>query len=192
MKTIILILFTIILISGCAKVYNSNNSTNQLSQIKPPDALPLVEISQEAEGMWDVTGEMLTLRLFDNGFTEFDELDMKKKVQGKQNKTDDIKIRKQFVISSEEVQEFIRLISDKDFLQLHDKYSRKCCCTDAVINYQIAFNYKNIQKKINLSGYCDDLINPDPRYLPDFPKILSELMKLNSKIRSQNSTKEFQ
>lgn len=168
-------------IFACAK------NENQEKPAKPIDATPVLEISQDARGMWDVTGKTLFFRLYDNGFVEFEIADENKKIRGKINQAEEINSLEQTKIIEEEFQKIIGLAAVEDFQKVQDNYQRKCCCTDATLNYKISFKTDGNQKNISLNNYCglDEITNPQTRYSPGFPKALSELMSAVGSVRSK-------
>lgn len=150
--------------------------------VSKPNTPPIFEVSQNAQGMWDVTGKTLFFRLYENGFVEFGYPDEAKKINGQQFKAEEINSLKQSVISTDELQQFIEIIKSDDFQKISSSYKRKCCCTDTVLDYKITVGQKNI----DLNSFCntDELTDPQNRYYPpDFPKGLSDLMKRTELLR---------
>jgi hypothetical protein len=176
---ILFVLFVVLFIFGCAKNESQNNF------FVPPNTKPILEISENASGLWDVTGQTLFLRLYNNGSAEFEYQDNEKKRTTKSKSTKQINSLKQMKISELEFQKLIELLNSENFQRIQDNYARKCCCTDAFLSYKINIDSDKNQRKIALDNFCgiDDLINPQARNNPDFPKILSDLMILTNNIR---------
>src|SRR5215217_3334644 len=80
--------------------------------VRQPNSTPVLEMSRELVGWWDVSGEMLDFRLYENGLVEFDTLDNSRKdPQKTSHKTDDLKVTKQIYISESEVGEIVKLLT---------------------------------------------------------------------------------
>jgi hypothetical protein len=155
-------------------------------QIKQPNSEPILEMSTELIGLWDVNGEMLDFRLYDNGLVEFDALDKSKKDPKKPiSKTNDLKVKKQGYISEQEVGKILNLLKGGNFLGLKDTYMAKRAGTDNSINNTIVFQYENKEKTIKILSHLEDLSNPNLENFPDFPPVLSDLYKQTGKIKTQ-------
>ena len=178
---VFLALFLCLFVSGCAK------NENQDKFAKPIDTAPILEISQDAKGLWDVRGKTLFLRLYDNGFVEFEYPDNRKKTAGF-NEAEKINTLKQIKVSKRELQKFLDLLNSEEFQKIQDKYERKYLCMDTYLDYKINLKYNNNQRNILLNGFCDigQLKNPQSYYVEDFPKVLSELMTLVDNTRWKN------
>jgi hypothetical protein len=192
MKTFFTLLILILSFTACGKIEQFTNLTQQKiesenPETEQPDVPPILEITQDAKGMFDVTGKTLFFNLYDNGVVEFEYADEQKKTPGKINKAEEINTLNRVKISAEELQKFTELLKTEDFQNTRDEYKRKCCCTDATVDYKISFTDSNKQKNINLNSYCGlgDLTNPQARNNPDFPKALSELMSLAENTRAR-------
>ncbi len=57
------------------------DNKNQNEFIKPHNFIPVLEISQEAFGNWEVTGKILFFRLYENGSVELEYANDTKKFQ---------------------------------------------------------------------------------------------------------------
>ena len=100
---------------ACNKIETQNQFANS------PNSTPVLEISQEANGMWKVTGKTLFFRLYDNGIVEFEYPDDKKKVAGEIiSKAEEINTLKQTQLSEEKFQEIISLLNSEDFQKIQD------------------------------------------------------------------------
>ncbi|MBA2621296.1 MAG: hypothetical protein H0U87_08855 [Acidobacteria bacterium] len=125
MKTqakLLFVLLAVLFAIACAK----NEGQDAFSIL--PDSKPILEISQDAFGLWDVTGNTLFFRLYSNGSAEFEYPDDKKKTTAKSKNADEINTLKQVKISEREFQKFSDLLNSEDFQKIQNKYKRKCCC----------------------------------------------------------------
>jgi len=176
---IFVLIFSLLFIS-CSK--------SQDLQIKQPNSTPVLEMSTELVGLWEVSGEMLDFRLYDNGLVEFDTLDNSKKDPKKtMYKTDDLKVRKQGYINDAKVEKILNLLKSDNFSELKETYKAKRAGIDNSINNTIVFQSQNQKKTIRIWGHLENLSNPKPENFPDFPAVLSDLYKETSKIKSQLS-----
>jgi hypothetical protein len=175
--SILVWIFSLFLIS-CTKSENL--------QVKQPNTTPVLEMSSESVGLFDVTGEMLDFRLYENGLVEFDTLDNNRKNQQKtMYRTDELKVTKQTYISEKEVERIMNLLKSDEFLNLEKTYTAKRAGTDISLNNTIHFQYETKEKTIRILDHIEDLSNPDPENFPGFPPILSNLYEQINKIRSQ-------
>jgi len=170
-------LFFLILLSFCLTL--SACIKVELEPIKPPNSEPVLDISRESVGLWDVTGKILYFRLYNNGMAEFDDLDENRaqKVNGRSIKTEDIMVRKLVQIDKKDFQDYINLISSSDFANLDEKYQSKFSCLDAFQHYDITVNLPGVKKHIFLPGYCGDLsrLYAGSSSTADLPEQLFEL-----------------
>ena len=162
---------------SCSKV--------EVEKLDLPNPEPILEISKDAEGMFDIVGKSLFFRLYDDGLVEYEFPDEDKKVMGRINHIEDIKSSKQIRLSDEKLQKFKNLLKRQDFHQIENQYKRQCCCTDTSLNLDIRIRTDGSEKNIALRGFCDlsEIKNPQPRYLPNFPQVLSDLLILADNIR---------
>lgn len=167
-------------------------SCSEPETVIKPYTPPILDISQDAQGNWDVPGKTLFFRLYDNGFVEFEHPDDKKKDTGKSSKAEEINTLIQTKMSEKESRKFIDLLNSDDFQKINDTYTRRCCCTDATLDFKVSFQNNNKQTTVNLNDYCglDELKNPQVQYLPDFPKVLSELIILIDNTRGKYILKQ--
>lgn len=192
MKLFCAILVLIVGFSACGKIENFTNLTAQKietekTEAEQPDVPPILEIVQDAKGMSAVTGKTLFFNLYDNGVIEFEYADEAKKIAGKSNKAEEINTLKRAKISKDELQKFHDLLKTPEFQNAKDDYKRKCCCTDAFLNYKINFQDSNRQKNIDLNGFCNfrELINSQKGKISDLPNVLSDLMLLVQNTREK-------
>lgn len=178
MKSIALSLFVIINL-----VFGSCSKPVKLQQ-ETPKSSPVLEMSKELLGLWDVNGKLLDFRLYENGLVKYDFVDYTKKVSGKLNKTDDLKISKQIQLSESEIQELLKLLTSNEFQNLKDSYKPNMSCIDNFIENVIIFRYQSKEKKIQITGHCDDLKQPNTKYFPTFPTILSDLYKQINRVKN--------
>lgn len=178
MKTRIIIFLLLVNILSCDKSETPKNIQT--------DSPPILEISQDAQGAWDVTGKTLFFRLSNNGIAEFEYTDNKKKIPGKAiYRAEEVDSLVQTKISDDELQKFNSLFLSENFSKFQNSYKRKCCCTDATIDFQIKIKFEDKQKEINLNNYCgvEELKSPPEQYLSDFPHEFSGLMIITDNIR---------
>ncbi|HEX8734326.1 MAG TPA: hypothetical protein VF721_03320 [Pyrinomonadaceae bacterium] len=176
MKNFIAVLIFGFAFLACSKSEKFNNSAGS----EESDAPVILEITQDAVGMWDVTGKTLFLKLRGDGFVEFEFPDDKKKSTGKINKAEDLNTLYWTKLGAEELKAFADLLKSEDFQQTGNEYRRKCCCTDAVLNYKINFQDAALSKNISLNGYCGsaELTSSRDSDINNLPKVLSGLMRL--------------
>lgn len=175
LKTLVFLVFVFVSFQVC-RITNSQKPLN--------DAKPILEITQDAKGMWEIEGKTLFMRLYDNGNIEYEFPDEKKMKQGI-NRTKDLNVLKKANLNGEKFQKLVNLLKSDDFRNLENTYQRKCCCTDATLDFEIKIQTDNQSKNINLANYCgiNELTNPRSDYAPDFPKQLSELFALTDNLR---------
>ena len=143
-------------------------------------------MSTELVGLWDVNGEMLDFRLYDNGFVEFDTLDNSKKDPKKSiSKTNELKVKKQGYVSEQEVEKVLNMLKSDKFLDLKNTYTAKRAGTDNSINNTIVFQYESKEKTIKILSHLEDLSNPKLENFPDFPPVLSDLYRQIDQIKSK-------
>ena len=138
-------------------------------------------MSQELVGMWDITGELLDFRLYDNGYAEWELLDRSKKSKPV-HKTDELKMRKQRLISESELENVLRLINE--VLKLEDLYKAERTGIDNSLNDTIRIRIENIDKTIKIREHLENLSNPNPKNFPNFPAVLANLYKEIDNIKS--------
>src|SRR5215203_3717811 len=103
-------------------------------RVAQPGTTPVLEMSRELVGWWEVSGEMLDFRLYENGLVEFDTLDNNKKDRQKTRyTTDELKVLKQTYISEKEVQKILALLKSEEFSKLEKTYMAKRAGTDMAI-----------------------------------------------------------
>jgi hypothetical protein len=151
-----------------------------------PHSPPILEVTRNSRGLWDVTGELLYFRLFDDGTVEFDLLNFDKKVPGKNSyKTSELKERKVIKISAEEVGEIDQLLSREELGKLNNEYRPKRSCIDAFHNDSISINNNGFVKDIKISSHCENLASPNKDNFPDLPESISVLFKRIDAIKSK-------
>jgi hypothetical protein len=188
-------LAALVLIAGftaCGKIEQLTNLAQQKietenAETDQPDVPPVLEITQDEKGMSAVTGKTLFFNLYDNGIIEFEYADERKKTPGKLSRAEEINTLVRAKISREELQKFTDLLKTEDFRKTADNYKRKCCCTDATVDYKISAADSSKQKTININAYCGlgELTNPQMRDKSDFPKVLSDLLSLAENTRAR-------
>lgn len=149
--------------------------------LQPPSSPPILEMTQELVGMWDITGDLLDFRLYDNGYAEWDVLDRSKKSKAVHT-TDELKVRKQRLISESELENIVRLV--REVLKVEDLYKAKRTGIDNSLNNSIRMRIENIDKTIKIRSHLENLSNPNPENFPNFPAVLADLYKEIDKIKS--------
>lgn len=184
MKNFVAVLLFSLAFAACSKWEMFNNPAETAAD---SDAPVILEITQDAVGMWNVTGKTLFLKLRSDGFVEFEFSDDKKMEAGKINRAEDINTLSWSKLSAEELKAFTDLLKSEDFQQTENEYRRKCCCTDAVLNYKINLPDAAQPKNISLNGYCgsNELTNSQNSEINNLPKVLSELMNLVNHARTK-------
>lgn len=177
-------ILTLIFLFICC-FFNFSCSESAQKQIQKPQSPPILEMTKELTGLWDVTGDVLELRLYENGFAEFDFVDYSKKVSGKFHKTDELKIAKQIQLNDLQMQELLNLLNGKKFQNLKESYQPKVSCIDNFIENIIVFRSQSEEKKIRITGHCENLKSPTKNF-PDFPPILSELYKQIDEVKKNS------
>ena len=171
-------------VPSCSNV-ESDNSNFELEKLDIPNPEPILEISQDAEGMFNIIGKSLFFRLYDDGLLEYEFPDNNKMVKGKTHyNIEDIKSSKQIRLSDEKLQKFKNLLKTQDFHQVENQYKHRCCCTDTSVNVDIRIKIDGFEKNIVLR-FCDlsEIKNPQPRYVPNYPQVLSDLLILADNVR---------
>ena len=191
---IFLAVIFVCLIASCAQRKADTEPLNL--QIQAQNSKVVLDIQQDAVGMWAVTGKSLFFRLYENGIIELDFVDESKITIENRNKIDEVKTLQQAHISEEDFKKFQTLFDSEKFkkdIQIVKKgYRRECCCTDASLTYKIDFQFNGAQKIIDLNGYCSlsELTNRETRNSADIPITLSELMRLAYLTRLKYLSKE--
>lgn len=138
--------FILILLFGIYSFSCSKSKT-----FEKPNTPPILNISQDAQGMWEVQGKTLFFRLFDNGYVEFEYQNNEKKNRGKSfYKTEEVNSLVQTTISEAELYKFVEILNSNEFKEVENTYERKCCCTDATLEFDVNSQNSNKQKNINL------------------------------------------
>ena len=139
---------------------------------------PVVEIFQDAQGAYEVYGNSLFFRMYDDGLAQFEVADPAKLSGGQSHNIEEVKAVKQVHLNEKELLEISDLVKSEAITKLGPVYQMGCCCTDASLNLAIWVRYETVDKTISLRNFCDlnAIEHPRERYSPDFPKALSELI----------------
>ena len=179
------LLALLVCLAACGKIETFTNLSQQKIESEPaeneqPDVPPILEITENAQGSFNVIGKSLLFNLYENGIIEFEYADQKKLVVGKTYQAEEVNILQRAKISPEELQKFTDLLKNEDLWKTNDDYKRKVVCTDTDVDFKINFTNGFKQKNVNLNSYCDlyDVIDPKARYTGEFPQVLSNLMSL--------------
>jgi hypothetical protein len=174
----VLLLFLVVGLSTfCAKP--------SLEPPKPIHSQPLLEIFQNAEGMYQVHGNSLFFRLYDDAFAQFEIADPAAMSDRQTHSIEEVKKVKQVYIGEVEFRRISDLIRAGDVVTTKPTYQRKCCCTDANLQLAMWIRYENVDKTISLRGYCDlmEIEHPNERYSTDIPNVISEIFREVDNIR---------
>ena len=177
------VLFLFLVAFACTK--NENKEKIEEKRAEQIQAATILEISQDARGMWGIEGKTLFFRLFENRIAEYEYADVKKVVPRKINRAETVNSSTKTKISDSEFQEITGLLDALDPQKIGDEYPRKCCCTDASLDFKIDIKFNNNRKNISLNGYCSlgEVMYPQVKQTADFPKSLAELIKIVDKTR---------
>lgn len=211
MKAFSLILFLLFASSACGRIENFTNLAQQKietekTETEQPDEPPILEITVDAQGMFDVTGKTLLLNLYENGVIEFESRDEQKRaavlaekgIRSGRLKTEEINVLKRATIGREEVQKFLDLLNSEDFQNVKSEYPLICRTTDTSRHHKINFQNGVRQKSVDLYDYCgsDGVRNPNSSNMLDFPQVLSDLLTLagmtTAKADSENSSNQLE
>src|SRR5262249_49947159 len=123
---------------------------------KPPDEPKMIlEVTNDAEGLFDVTGKSLILRLYNNGIAEFDEIDQTKRDRSKPfQSVDELKVQKHINLTEDEVDHFRELIDSPSFLNLDSEYNPSCGFTDTQVIVAFRAVVKDGIKEVSIINYC--------------------------------------
>jgi hypothetical protein len=153
-------------------------------RVAQPGTTPVLEMTREFVGMWDVTSELLYFRLYENGLVEFETIDRNKKDGKKPTyKTGELKVTHQTYISETEVKKILNLLKSDEFSNLENSYRAKRAGTDTSVNDTVHFRYKGQDKTVQILGHIEDLPNPNAENFPGFPPVLAYLYGQIDKIK---------
>jgi len=192
MKMNFLILLSLVIFcffaSSCSKA--DAVSLRQLNESAPSRVI--LEIEHLSYGSMDgFNGRTLGFRLYENGKFEYEEISNEKLKEYKgQTFTSEAISKKAGILSESELTEIREILDSKEIHNVKDYFKNAegfCTCgaSRTEIRYKIEGSYI---KNINIDGSgCADLKNTDKKYFPQFPKVLSELIKQVQKITYPNS-----
>ena len=195
MKSLVSILLLSLFLSACGRIEHFQNLAQQkiepseweTGELEQPETAPILSITEDARGMWGIEGKSLFFNLYDNGIIEFDFPDEQKKKPGKNSyKAEEIYTLRRARISREELRQFIELLKSESLQNAQGVYTRKCCCTDAALDYKI-FYQSGTPKNISLENYCgfNELTKPDANFNSNFPQALPELLNLIERTKAR-------
>lgn len=135
-------------------------------------------------------GRTLGFRLYENGEFEYEEISNEKLKEFKgQTFSSEATSKKVGMLGESGLMEIKKILDSKDFHKVKDYFKNAegfCTCgaSRTEIRYRLEGSYI---KNINIDGSgCADLTNPDKKYFPQFPKILSQLIKKVQEIKNPN------
>jgi hypothetical protein len=135
-------------------------------------------------GMSGVVGRVSSVRIYENGFVEYEAEDDNKlnehRDEHAQFFSEEVVTRKEETLDENEIKEIIELINSKEFQKTTDYFKNRegfCTCGSSRLEIR-ARNSSRIIKNITIDGAgCDDLTQPREKIFPRFPPILSKLIK---------------
>ncbi len=169
-------LLAVLLISACS-------NTPESKPISPPTTV--IEIRQNAKGMYDVTGESLFFRLYSDGSAEFEWFD-RPNAEGIY-KASEVSRTAKINLPEGKFEEFRQVIGNPNFAALSDKYTRECCCTDASTTYEVHSWVDGKERLTVLENYCDlgEVTSSKSNGGKNVPADLATLFKLAQQTRSK-------
>ena len=179
---LILALFFLVSCSGTANLSEPSQNEKSLNAFQPSGEIILEVTSNfESDLAW-IKGEILNFRLYSDGLVEFDDIPLESP-DGKQARTEEVRDRKRIKISESTQAEIKNILLSREFQRLKNKYEKIESSCDAVPEVEIKAANKIIEIR-----WCDNLTQP--KHSPDFPEILSKLLRKNREIRNAALGKE--
>ena len=166
---IFLVMWPLVFFVGCTKEDAAPAPTGEV----------ILEVMEDRIGLWDIHGESLYFRLYENGFAEFDWLD--KSIGSNFRKTSDVAKRLSVQLDSNRVGEYTEILSV--LRNSESEYKRKCCCTDASLSYTILAKQNSVVQSTVLRGFCSNLQEPAN------PMVSADFLRLFEKIESDRARK---
>lgn len=191
MQILLAVLLFSVLFAACSKIEQFTNVTQQKIESESleneqPDALPVLEITEDAAGAFKITGKTLLLKLYENGVIEFEYVDEKKLESGKFYKAEEVNALKRVKISAEELKKFTDLINSEDFQKLKSEYNGLCAASEN-IDYKINFQNANKQKSVSMKCIENDL--PDTKVLKNLMSLVDDIRRKYILEKSSNNPK---
>lgn len=174
------------LLLTCVFTLLINSCITETNDVAPPpiapDETPVLEITREARGNWDIEGKYLYFKLYKRGVAEYEIIDQD--LNPSSRKISDIKIRKTVQLSTEELKQMNSIVQSEAFRKLDSRYTPQRFCTDAYIYDSLSLYYDDQSKIVHIGGHCDDLTYPNRTNFPNLPLIISDLFKEINKLRN--------
>lgn len=181
MKMNVLLLITLTIFyffcSSCVqtKAIGSNQSNSKTNRV-------ILEIDNLNFGSMDsFNGRNLGFRLYDDGSFEYEEIsDEKLKELKSRAFSSEIISKKEGTLSETKLIEIKEILSSKEFNKIKDYFKNaEGFCTCGASRTEIRYKIEDgFIKNINIDGSgCADLTNPDKKVFPNYPEILSQLLK---------------
>lgn len=188
MKMNLLILLSLVIFcffaSSCGKA--DAVSSRQLNESTPSRVM--LEIEHSSFGSMDgVIGRNLEIRLYENGKFEYEEFSPEKVRESGKAFVSEVYSKKEGSLTEAQLTKFKEIFANKDFNSVNNYFKNaEPFCTCGESRTEIRFRNSSI-RNINIDGSnCADLTNPDKTMFPDFPKILSQLLKQVQEIKNPN------
>jgi hypothetical protein len=185
MKSLALIL----LLTNFLFTFSCSKSVIPTNSVKPISSKKILEITSDFHGAWWMNGEVLDIRLYDDGMAEYDEYPTYNST-GTVVKAENVKKLKQINISPNELKEILDLLKNDELLKSKNDLVQQKFCTDAVINTRITFDDTN---EINIKNHCATLssTNSIKNHFKDFPSKIAELFQKIKRIKDKESAAKF-
>jgi len=145
----------------------------------------IMEITTHGYGMVYPRAEILTLRVYQNGRIEYDAYPP----QG--GESFNIRYwfpRRHSKLSSDDVNELVRLVEQPDFLAAQERYEGSYPHIDDTWETTIRFNYRGGTKQIVAINFWDITYSPDDavKYPPSMITLLKKVSALRVKLTDHN------
>ena len=183
MKSLLLFLLPVVMFGVSCVALDSEKPVEAPKQI--------LEIWQDPEGLFDVTGKSLFIRLYDNHLVEFEYLNPAKYIPGEIRQIEDVKCSMQIYLDDDEFQKISGFAKAVSSDRVGIAYEHKCCCTDTNLSMKIRVSSDSGEKNVALRYFCDfgELEHPQDRYVPNYPNALGDLISYADIIRAKNTPK---
>jgi uncharacterized protein YcfL len=183
----ILVCFFILLslfLVGCFRENKLSENSNKPLEI--PNSPPILEITEDLKGTWDVTGKLLYFRLYENKIAELEIIDYEKNRPYTINETKDVAKKVIVEITADNFQKINNLLNSDDFRKLEKVYQQKISCVDAFMDFEI-----KTTKSIKFENFCGiNELYSQTRY-SKLPKVINDLFSLIETERAKPQLKNL-
>jgi hypothetical protein len=162
----------------------SNGCSSSAIEVPVAQPVQVLEIRSDAEGMIDVVGKSLYFRLASDGTAEFEIDDDAKKSSSISNAAE-VNILRRIRLNDREKNSVMEAIALLSTSQLENKYRRKCCCTDTLLDLNLSVDWSGRQRSVVLSDFCDitDITNEKSEAAEQLPTPLIKLLRTVDNLR---------